>query len=128
MQSILTVTTEASSTDLTTLAAVKADMGIADADTSLDQKIEQNWIPDASAAIATYCDRVFGSESVVETFRIGTRDRACEPVLILERYPASEITSVVEDGTTVDATDYEYDVRTGLLYRTLGGRRRCGHN
>jgi hypothetical protein len=122
MKSLLTVVTPAPSQDLTLLATVKAELGITV--TTEDPAIE-TWIDQASAACAAYCNRVFGSETVTETFRnltsIRDRLRREKPdVLLLERFPVTAFTSIVEDGTAlIEDTDYECDPATGRLYRLL---------
>lgn len=111
--SILTVTTAASSFDLTVLATVKAALGVDPANTKFDALIANQWIPQASAAVATYCNRVFARETVTETWR---NVYECGP-LMLSRHPVASIASVTVDGTTLSASDYEYDAKTGFIYR-----------
>lgn len=113
MHSILTVTTEADSRDLTVLATVKAELQIDPGVTKFDALLSNQWIPQASAAVATYCNRVFARETVTETWR-NVRD---QNALVLARYPVSSITSVTVDGTALAASEYEYDAATGLIYR-----------
>lgn len=111
--SIVTVTSAAASFDLTTLATAKAEMGITG--TAQDANIAR-WIRQASDAIAAHCDRVFGEETVSESFRLMT----CFDVLALARRPVSDIDSVTVDGTALDADEYEVDATAGLLYRLNG--------
>lgn len=113
MNSILTVVTAADSYDLTTLATVKAEMKIASGETKFDALISNDWIPQASAAVATYCNRVFALESVTETFR----HVRCLSELLLSRFPVSSITTVEVDGVTLDADEYEIASDSGILYR-----------
>jgi hypothetical protein len=113
MQSILTVVTPADSVDLTILANVKAELGITG--TAEDSTIE-TWIDQASAACTAYCNRVFAEETVAETFR--NRDGERTRVILLDRFPVTDVTSVVEDGTTLtENTDFEVDPATGRVYR-----------
>lgn len=132
MLRFLTVATPATSYDLTVLATVKAEFDVSG---SADDAVLADLIRQASGDIASYCGRVFAEEAVTETFRLG--DDACdgdwrgygqgwarykpgrggaEP-LCLDRWPVSSITSVVEDGTTLDADDYQLKASNGLLYR-----------
>lgn len=121
MRSIVTVTAAASSIDLTDLDTVKTEFGITD--DSEDEKLAQ-WITQASQIAASYCRRVFGEETVRETFRpeynnasyATTRD-----LLPLTRFPVSSITSVLEDGNAVDTSDYELDSKAGHIYRLTSG-------
>lgn len=119
---MLTVTTPASTTDLTTLAAVKAELGISttEHDTQLG-----NYISQASDSVISYCNRVFARESVSETFRIERPGKG----LVLSRYPVTAIASVVENGVTLAASDYETNAGDGVLWRLQGdsqSRWACG--
>jgi hypothetical protein len=84
MNSILTVTTPASSYDLTALATVKTELGITD-NTENDKL--RTWITQASIIAASYCRRVFARETLTETFRparncsshVGVSDPAAPP-------------------------------------------------
>lgn len=111
--SIISVTEAAASYSLTTLAAVKAEMKVTATDHRFDQLLEKQWIPQASAAVATYCGRVLALETVTETFR----HVRCAPELMLSRYPVASITSVEVNGTAIAASEYEVESGSGLLYR-----------
>lgn len=110
----LTVTTAASTRDLTRLATVKAELSIGDT-------TQDAWLTDAirqaSDGIAAYCRRPegFGRETVEETFRARYAGQAVSS-LILGRDIAPAITSVVEDGTALLAAEYLLD---GSLLRRL---------
>jgi uncharacterized phiE125 gp8 family phage protein len=124
MDTIVIVTSPASSRDLTRLDTVKDELDIADDES--DAKLTR-WIREASGAIESYVGRVLAEETVVQTFRLEHRlheARKHEP-LALQRYPVTAIAAVVDPfGTTlVQDTDYELDPTTGLLWR-LGGARR----
>lgn len=117
-----TVSVAAASKDMTLKATVKAELGITV--TTYDDLIDV-MIQQASAAIVSYCNREFASETVVSLFRLDRRAtsysswRAVE-TLMLERVPVTSITSVDEDGTTLTADDYEVDAATGFLWRLDG--------
>lgn len=73
-----------------------------------------------AAAVTTECNIAIGAgapptllrETVTETFRdVGA------PVLMLARRHEISITSVVVDGVTLDAADYEVDPESGILTR-----------
>ena len=115
---MLTVTTPASNFDLTVLATVKDELGIT------DRREDDNlarWIKQASDAISKHCNRVFVQETVSETFRLKCRDDG----LLLARYPVSGIASVVENDTTLDASDYEVTTESGVLKRLSSDREWC---
>lgn len=119
MQSVLNVVTPAVSQDLTILATVKAECGITG--TAEDANIEA-WIDQASNACSAYCNRVFGLETVTETFRnrfnYVYRHENKAPSILLQRNPVVTITSIVQDGTSLVAdVDYQLDAKEGLLYR-----------
>lgn len=106
-----TVTSAASSYDLTVLATVKEELGITD---SSSDDLLSRLITEQSAVAATYCRRVFAQETIVDSFRLPCF--SCDPI-ILSRRPVASITSIVEDGTTLDAADYEFDATTGFVWR-----------
>jgi hypothetical protein len=122
MQSVvLTVVTPAPSFDLTTLATVKAELGLL---TTAEDVNLALWITQASAACAAYCNRVFASETVIETFRnrfnFRFRNDSTNRVdaIRLERYPVTSIVSMTEDAIPlVVDVDYQLDASTGMMYR-----------
>lgn len=111
MISTLAVTTAAATRDLTVLARLKADLGIAD--TAQDAALADT-IREASDAICRFCARPegFGRETVMQTWRL----HGAAECLILARDIAPAIASVVEDGVTLAATDY---LLAGSLLRRL---------
>lgn len=121
MDRILTVTSAASSFALTTLAAVRSDLGV-DITTVPDADLAA-LIADASGAIASFCGRVFAREGVTETFR--RTGRWAPPALALTRRPVASIASVTEDGTALSAGDYELSAADGMLYRLSADARTC---
>lgn len=136
MESLLTVTTPATSFNLTTREAVKAELDLKsnDLNTWIDLKL-----PRLSAICSAYCRRVFAKQTYSEIIRPDRRTGDTRPVGTLSRltrmtappeyiglheYPIVSITSVDEDGTIlVLNTDYEYDPRIAGLYR-LGSETR----
>jgi hypothetical protein len=107
---MLTITTPADSYDLTTLQAVKAELGVTD--TADDEKLA-GYISQASDVVAKFCNRVFAQETMSESFRL-ERQR---DLLILSRYPISEVASVVENDMALTPIDYEFDGENGTLQR-----------
>jgi hypothetical protein len=121
MQSVLTVNTVAASYDLTTVATVKAELGILT--TSEDASLAV-WITQASAACASYCNRVLSLETVTETFR----NRFTYPFhqnnfrniasVLLARTPIVSAISVVQDTVVLTQdVDYQLDANQGIIYR-----------
>ena len=110
----ITVTVPATVKKLTTVARAKAELGITDSsqDTLLGLLLDE-----ASDAIATYCARVWGRETVTETLP-GTGRR----LLGLSRTPLITITSLTEDGTALTLnTDYTIeDAARGALAKDGG--------
>lgn len=115
---MLTITTAATDTSLLTIAELRAAAGATDAshDTELQTVGDR-----VSATIARLCfvrdvpptPPTLREETLTQVFRqyYGAEE------LTLARRPVTSITSVVIDEETVDATDYELDVASGLLYR-----------
>lgn len=128
MKSVLTVVTAADSVDLTILANVKAELGITV--TTEDANIE-TWIDQASGIITAECNRVFGRETVLESFRnrLNGNSQWAEPEkMILARTPVTAFTSVVENTKTlVEGVDFECNRESGILTRLCGDyeRRWC---
>lgn len=129
----ITVVKPAPNQDLVTLADVRAEF---DAPRANDARLRR-YITEASAAIATFTRRVWRQETVTETFYanyftggwgwgwgigMGTlwhpyRSDGSPTPLVLMRYPASSVVSVVQDGTALEPTNYLLDGDNGLLYR-----------
>jgi hypothetical protein len=110
---VIEIITPASTIDLTTLDAVKSEMQISG---GADDDWLRQRIGDASDAIASYCRRVFGAETIRQTVRLDGRDGTLSPeCLTLDRWPVSSITSVTEDGAVLLASEWELD--GVLLYR-----------
>lgn len=106
MRSILSITTAATVTALTTLERVKAELSITDnaSDVLLRAKIREA-TSDINAR--AWADPL---ETLTETFwNVG-----CEEYLILRRRPNVAMTSVTVDD--VATTDYRLDAETGQLY------------
>jgi hypothetical protein len=112
---MLTVSTPATNTKLIDVAIVRAVLEI---DGNGEDEALQGYIGRASDVIARHCKRAFGLETVSEQFRLDQ----CQLELILTRFPVVEITSIVEDATTLAGTDYEADKATGMVKRLHGDR------
>lgn len=110
---MLIVTVAPTTNDLTTITTAQREMDLDQAD--LDGVPEL--IAAASEIVAQHCGRLnaakqseFGAQTVVQTERGVSRD-----CIVLDRDLKPAITSVVEDGATLTAADYELD--GSLLYR-----------
>lgn len=115
---MLTIVDAADSPDLTTLAAVKAALGITGTEEDLTLP---PLITNASAAVAMACNRTLVAETVEQIFRSSGGRRG----LVLARYPVASITSIIEGGLTLSADDYELDSDSGLVERLIGDRHSC---
>lgn len=116
MPSILTIVTPASATALTDVQSVQAELGL---EGTTEAGYLRGQIASASAAISSWCGRVFAQETVREVFR----PEGCLSSLTLARCPVTNIASVVEDGTTLASTDYELDAASGILWRLSSDER-----
>lgn len=122
MQSIVTVTTAATSYDLTTLANVKAELDITD---GTSDTVLRRYITSASKAAAHYCNRVFAVETVSERF-LPCRWNQRTATLQLDRFPLITVTSVTEDGELlVVDDDYLVNSPNGQLTRVNDGNQAC---
>lgn len=117
----LTVLTEATATDLTTLAAVKSELGITDnkdnAWLAIQIQVASQMVVDYLNVMAADDGTVtLGLETLVETFRVHHSrylarrlDSERTQYLVLSRRPITGIASVVQDGVTLDPSEYEVD-------------------
>lgn len=112
-----TVTTAASTYDLTVLETVKEELSIT---SSATDDLLSRLISEQSAVAAAYCGRQFAQETIVDTFRVFCGP--CQP-LVLSRSPIDSITTIVEAGTTLAADDFEYDSDSGFVWRLSGDDR-----
>jgi hypothetical protein len=104
---MITVITPPTTNMLTVTSTAARELTIAEATAGLQELIGQ-----ASDACARYCGRAegFGRATIAQTER-----DIYAPCIVLGRDINPAITSVVEDGTTLAAADYELD--GSLLYR-----------
>lgn len=118
MLTTTTVTTPASTYDLTVLATVRGELGLTDH--TEDENLAL-WIKQASGVISKYCNRVFAQETLSDTFRLKWRER--EESLVLSRFPVSSIAEVLENDATLDQdSDYELSPLSGALTRLRSDR------
>ena len=122
---MLTVLTAPTDTDLTTLATMKAELGIV---TGADDAAILAMIGQASAAIERDLNRgALGLASYCETYRTspstGGYSGRGRLRLMLSRTPVATITSIVEDGQTLTAgDDFDFEADVGFVNRLAGGR------
>lgn len=93
--------TDLAANALTTLETVKADLGIS---TTTDDDFIKRKINFASQAIEDFCDRVFGTSEVTETFKAEGQLR-----FVVARAPIASISEITYDGTEVDSDNYEIE-------------------
>jgi len=112
---MLEILTPAANRQLTTLAAVKGELGIPMSDVSQDTLLT-SFIDQASDAIVTFCGRPFAKEDYRETLPGYGTNR-----LMLSRTPIVTVSSVVADSEII--TDYLLEnPEAGILFRKRGWR------
>ena len=119
-ETIVTVTTPATTYDLASLSDIRDELDITN---GAQNTRLQRYLTSASAAISQYCNRVFPAETMTEQFW-AQRDRwprlvkGGVPCLQLSRWPIQSVTSVTENGTAlVQGTDFTIDATNGQLVR-----------
>lgn len=111
---LTTVVTTATDTNLVDLDTVKDELNVKD---MASNAFLTRQIKSASAAAASFCNRVFAVETITDEFWPSRSDPNVES-LQLTRFPAIAVSSVVEDGTTLVAlTDYRVDLAAAQLIR-----------
>lgn len=113
MHSVVQVTTPATSYDLTTVELANQFLGLEPS--TAGDAILAGQITAASKIIASVCDRIFGAETVDQTFvmRIGE----CIEALNLQRVPVISIASISDGGQMLAPGDYDYDPAVGIVWR-----------
>ncbi len=117
MSTLFSVTEAASDRSLLTTAELRAAIGNAtapDGDVeTLGRRVSSVIVSACRVAVAGATPPTLRLETLSDTYRL--KSTQCE--LILSRRPVVEISSVVEDGTTLDADDYEVDASAGIIKR-----------
>ena len=124
--SFLTVTTAASQ-QLTTLDAVKCELGIGN---DKSNKVLIRYIKIASSIVSTYCRRTFLFQSYHEEFRgtpfVDSASLVNNPLPIILRgalpiiSPIGTVTideDIAGTGPLIEGTDFEVDYTVGVIYR-----------
>lgn len=126
LEVVTTVVTPAANYNLTTLLAVLGDLNINNADEQTNFYLKR-LITQCSAIVSQYCNRVFASETVLDTIYPTRDDYPYQVpggvgVLQLSRWPVSAIASVTE-GTKalVQDTDFKAALDAGQLIRLCQG-------
>ncbi len=88
---------------LTTVIAVKEQLGIPTSDTSQDNIIQRQ-IRAVSTAIENYCKRRFAAQDYVHTF-----DPTYTDTILSKEYPIIDISRVTYDGDNLAVTEYIFD-------------------
>ena len=97
---------------LTTIKALKAELGIPADDSSQDDQLAR-YINAASDAMRTYCNRDFARAQRTDVIK-GPGERA----LLLRLFPLIEVHRVIVEEQEVD--DFVVDKETGILWRSVG--------
>jgi hypothetical protein len=97
--------------DLTVLETVKQELGITD---NNSDEILARVISEQSEVASSYCRRPLAQATIIDSFRMWPN--TYQP-LMPSRRPVVSITEIIEDGTTLLETDYEYDEETGFLWK-----------
>ncbi len=101
---------------LTTLATVLDELSLTTDGGVVDARLER-YINAASDLIERYCGRTFQREDAIAEL-VAPKGGA---FLLLERTPVLSIASIMDDGTTIDAAEYELrDADVGNVYRAAG--------
>ncbi len=122
---MFSVVTPAPNRKLTTLANVKIELGIADADTSEDPKLNR-LIDRISAMVVDYVyvpaavdgSKTLALETLNQKFAKSPWYGGSRCKMQLARRPVTEIVSVTIGATLIDPTDYDFDGGEGTMWRT----------
>lgn len=138
MPGILSITVPPVSSQLTTLASAKDDLGVT---SSTDDAYIGRLIDRASSTVAAHCGRALGYQTATEIFRfgagsyIGPSAQSVAPYgtplaaqfrpVSLTLFPIAVMSSIAENGGTalVQDTDFDLDPGAALAWRIRGGLR-----
>lgn len=130
MESLITITTAAANTALTTLETVKSDLGIesSDEDSYLGRMIGQVTEQICGHLLVAAADDgtcTLGRESMTQTYRLKSRQENLFISRWLPRNWVMSISAVTENDVVLSDNDFEIDAKTGILTRLSGSRRVC---
>jgi hypothetical protein len=106
--------------DLTVLETVKEELNIEDSE---NDAILSRYISEQSEVAATYCGRPLSQATVIDSFRLCPG--STQP-LFPSRWPVTSIIEFIEGTTTLSSADYDYDEKSGFIWRlNASGLRAC---
>ena len=115
---VYSIITPATEFDLLTLEELKLIFGIATTDTSQDELYTQ-YITTYSDMIATYCNRVFAYEELLEVWRCVDYDQTNSMKrLFMSHYPLDPAYNIIVEspvGSPLDPTDYVVELKSGKI-------------
>jgi hypothetical protein len=106
-----TISVAPTTLDLTVLETVKQELGITNSNS--DAQLAR-LISEQSEVAASWCRRPLAQATITDSFRV--TNWMCEP-LMPSRHPIVSISEIVEDGTTLIETDYEFDEQGGMIWK-----------
>jgi hypothetical protein len=118
MQSTVDIITPATSNSLVSVPEAKLALNLSrSVDPVVEDQIEM-FIDWSSNEIAAIAGRVFGQETVTETFHtISTEFADC---IYLNRWPVANIVSIADDSNAINSSGYMLEERTGKITRIDG--------
>lgn len=118
MQSSILIITPATSNSLVSVPEAKLALNLSrSTDTILEDQIEM-FIDWSSSQIAAIAGRVFGEETLTETFT--TISEQFPECLFLNRWPVLNIASITDDSSAIAAGGYQLEKLTGKITRIDG--------
>lgn len=118
MQSSINIITPATSQSLVSVPEAKLALNLSrSTDQVLEDQIEM-FIDWASSQIAAIAGRVFGEETLTETFNVISEQFPDH--LYLNRWPVANIGSIVDDTNDIVASGYQLEKLTGKITRIDG--------
>lgn len=118
MQSSILIITPATSNSLVSVPEAKLALNLSrSTDPVLEDQIEM-FIDWSSSQIAAIAGRVFGEETLTETFNVISEQFPDQ--LFLNRWPVANIASITDDSSAIAAGGYQLEKLTGKITRIDG--------
>jgi hypothetical protein len=105
--------------DLTVLETVKEELNIED---NNSDNILSRYISEQSEVAASYCGRALSQATVIDSFRLCPG--SAQP-LFPSHWPVTSILEFIEGTLTLTAGDYDYDPKSGFIWRLNASGMRC---